>query len=130
MNDELKLLAKKLSAVFAVNPTATRAALAEAMPQAVNALAALARSKEATVSARMKAIRELLALQRRIVSEDLRRDTVALKRREAECRIIEARVAGIKAKTEQAAESRKHRADVQRALRTIAAAKKVTNGAS
>jgi hypothetical protein len=126
---ELAEIAKKLNAAFMANPTATRAALAEALPAAIQELGNIATSKEAKVSARLKAVSILLALQARITQEDLRRETVAVKRREDDVRQVEARLKLVKAKTEQAAESRKHRADVQRALRTIAAAKRVTNGA-
>ena len=97
MNDELKLIAKRLNAAFVAKPGATRQALAEALPEAIRSLAALATGKEHTAAARMKAIREVLALQRRVVAEDLRRETVALKRREAEVKIIEGRVAEIRA---------------------------------
>jgi hypothetical protein len=124
MSEELKLIAKRLTAVFATNPGPTRQALAEALPLAVKELAAIATGKD-TARARMKAINELLALQRRIVAEDLRRATVQLKRREVEVKIIEGRVAEIRAKTEQDFEARQKRKALAKAGRILAAAKRV-----
>jgi hypothetical protein len=129
MSDELKLIAKRLNAAFVADSGATRQALAEALPAAVKALAAIATGTKYKASARMKAIGELLKLAARVVREDLARATVAVRRREAEVKIIEGRVAEIKARTQQDAEARKKRRDVAKALRTIAAAKKVTSAA-
>jgi hypothetical protein len=128
MKGELAEITKRLTAAFVADPGATRQALAESLPEAIRALASIAVGKEYTASARMKAIDELLKLQRRIVAEDLARATVACRRREAEVKIIEGRVSEIKAKTEQDFEARKKRTDVRRALRTLAAAKKIKAG--
>ena len=125
MSDELKLIAKRLTAVFAADPGATREALAAALPQAIDALAAIVTGKDYKAAARMKAIRELLSLQRRIVSEDLRRETIALKKRLAEVKIIEGRVAEIKMRVERDAEARRKRASLAKAVRDIKAAKRI-----
>jgi predicted transcriptional regulator len=130
MKGELAEITKRLTAAFVAAPGATRAALAEALPEAIRSLAAIATGKEYKASARMKAIDELLKLQRRIVAEDLARATVAVRRREAEVKAIEAQVSKIRAKTEQDVESRRKRKAVQKALRTIAAAKKVGQDAA
>lgn len=125
MKGELAEITKRLTAAFVAAPGATRAALAEALPEAIRSLAAIATGKEYKASARMKAIDELLKLQRRIVSEDLRRETIALKKREAEVKIIEGRVAEIKMKVERDAEARRKRASLAKAVRDIKAAKRI-----
>jgi hypothetical protein len=125
MKGELAEITKRLTAAFVAAPGATRAALAEALPEAIRALAAIATGKEYKASARMKAIDELLKLQRRIVSEDLRRETIALKKRLAEVKIIEGRVAEIKMKVERDAEARRKRASLAKAVRDIKAAKRI-----
>jgi hypothetical protein len=128
--DELKKLSNKLIEALSNNPSVCRAALVEVLPDVIKGMRDIGQDKTIKSNIRHACFDELLALQARVIREDLHRATVACRRREAECRVIEAQVVKIKAKAEAMAEQRRHRADVAKALRVIAKAKKVTSNAA
>ena len=126
--DVVNEVSKYMTAALAAAPGEVRDTLRTEAPAVVRSLATMATS--ATKSSDRKwAFKEFFGLIRGTIIRDTALQNSIARRNANEIEKILANMKLVEAKTAQAAESRKDRAATAKALRTINAAKKVTNGA-
>jgi hypothetical protein len=121
-------VARLMTAALNAAPGEVRDVLRSETPAVVKSLATMATSATKS-SDRRWAFKEFFGLIRGTVMRDTALQNAIARRNASETEKILANVKKIKVTTEERKAARRHRADVQRALREIASARRVTSAA-